>query len=59
MIAAQHDHRATVLLLLENGASLDKVDTKGWTALAYAAANRHANVVQSLLEKVRALIVMV
>ncbi|ERF71343.1 hypothetical protein EPUS_03498 [Endocarpon pusillum Z07020] len=50
-LAAQKGHKAVVKLLIENGATVDSVDTKyGQTPLSYAAENGHKAVVKLLIE---------
>lgn len=52
IISCIMDHLEMVVLLVEDGASLDLGDkARGYTALIYAAANRSVEVVEYLLEK--------
>jgi ankyrin repeat protein len=50
ILAAYHDHPATVRMLLEHGADPDRVNDRGQTALGAAVFRRSAESVASLLE---------
>ena len=51
MEAAATDHIDCVRLLLDHGAKLDAIDSKGWTALMIATANGDSDLVHLLLER--------
>ena len=48
-VAASRGNYETAALLLNNGASVDQVNSKGWTALHSAIAHQHFAVVELLL----------
>jgi ankyrin repeat protein len=50
ILAAYHDHPATVRMLLEHGADTDRVNDRGQTALGAAVFRRSAEAVTLLLE---------
>jgi ankyrin repeat protein len=49
MLAAYHDHPATVRALLERGAEVDRANDRGQTALGAAVFRRSTESVQALL----------
>ncbi|KAG2503012.1 hypothetical protein JM18_009682 [Phytophthora kernoviae] len=51
LCAAQNGHVDVVLLLLEQGADIEKTNGKGCTALICAAQNGHEETVRNILEK--------
>src|SRR3954463_5232532 len=50
ILAAYHDHPATVRMLLEHGADPDRVNDRGQTALGAAVFRRATEAVTALLE---------
>jgi ankyrin repeat protein len=50
ILAAYHDHPATVRMLLEHGADPDRVNDRGQTALGAAVFRRSTDSVTALLE---------
>lgn len=48
--AAENGHYAVVNILLSNKANIDSKDKNGWTALRWAAENRHREVVRLIAE---------
>ena len=50
VLAARHEHKAVVQLLLGEGSLVEAQDRYGWTALHWAAREGQVTVVQLLLQ---------
>jgi ankyrin repeat protein len=50
MLAASYHNAASLSALLEGGASIDKRDDEGWSALTHAAMAANAETVATLLQ---------
>lgn len=50
MGAARNGHQDILVLLLNNGASVNKQDSLGWTALLYATHYDHFDIVKTLID---------